>query len=234
MQVPQGVAWNDKGDVARLIVGIAAKGKDHLSLLQRLTEVVMNEALAEQLATTTDKNDILKALNAGEQAPVEQLADYSTTAEARVVDEQGMHARPASLISERAASFSGTDIRIRNDQRTATAKSVASLLSMGASQGDVLIVSAEGPEAEKAVQVLAEMINRITRNNSPLQYLPKRDWDNSGSRFGSVVKAKEKLGFEACVPIEEGLKKTVDWTIKNLPIIEACIGKHAKAMSAYS
>ncbi len=71
-----------------------------------------------------------------------------------------MHARPASLISEHAAKFSGTDIRIRNDQKTATAKSMASLLSMGASHGDVLTISAEGPEAEQVVQVLAEMINQ--------------------------------------------------------------------------
>jgi len=164
VQTPQGVVWNDKGDVARLIVGIAAKGKEHLSLLQRLTTVVMNEALAEQLATTTDKNDIQNALNAEEQtAPEqqpEQQEDYSVVAEAQVVDVEGMHARPASLISEQAAKFSETDIRIRNDQKTATAKSMASLLSMGANHGDVLIVSAEGPDAEQAVQVLAEMINQ--------------------------------------------------------------------------
>ena len=73
VQAPQGVVWNDKGEVARLIVGIAAKGKDHLSLLQRLTKVVMDEAVAEQLATTTDKNDILRALSEKEQtAPVQQ------------------------------------------------------------------------------------------------------------------------------------------------------------------
>ena len=160
VQAPQGVVWNDKGDVSRLIVGIAAKGQDHLSLLQRLTEVVMDEALAERLATTTDKTDILRALNAAEQSKSEQLEDYSVTAEAKVVDALGMHARPASLISEQAATFSETDIRIRNDQRTANAKSMASLLTMGASQGDALIISAEGGEAEQAVQVLAEMINR--------------------------------------------------------------------------
>ncbi len=34
-------------------------------------------ALAEQLATTTDKTDILNALNAAEQKPSEQLEDYS-------------------------------------------------------------------------------------------------------------------------------------------------------------
>jgi len=159
VQAPQGVTWNDKGDVARLIVGIAAKGQDHLSLLQRLTEVVMDETLAEKLATTADKADILTALNGEEQAEAEQLEDYGVSAEAKVVDAQGMHARPASLISEQAAKFSGTDIRIRNDQRTATARSMASLLTMGASQGDALVISAEGPEAEQAVQVLADMIN---------------------------------------------------------------------------
>ena len=164
VQAPQGVVWNTEGDVARLIVGIAATGKDHLSLLQRLTNVVMDEAVAEQLATTTDKNDILHALNAkGQTAPVqqpEQQADYSVVAQAQVVDVEGMHARPASLISEQAAKFSGTDIRIRNDQRTAIAKSMASLLSMGANHGDVLTISAKGPEAEQAVQVLAEMIRQ--------------------------------------------------------------------------
>jgi len=160
VQAPQGVVWNEKGDVSRLIVGIAAKGQDHLSLLQRLTEVVMDEALAERLATTTDKTDILDVLNTAEKTASEQLADYSVTAEAKVADALGMHARPASLISEQAATFSETDIRMRNDQRTANAKSMASLLTMGASQGDALIISAEGTEAEQAVQVLADMINR--------------------------------------------------------------------------
>jgi phosphotransferase system HPr (HPr) family protein len=144
VQAPQGVVWNDKGEVARLIVGIAAKGKDHLSLLQRLTNVVMDEAVAEQLATTTDKNDILRALSEKEQTAPVQLEDYSVVAQASVADVQGMHARPASLISEQAAKFSETDIRIRNDRNTANAKSMASLLSMGANQGDMLSFQRKG------------------------------------------------------------------------------------------
>ena len=181
VQVPLGVVWNDKGDVARLIVGIAAKGKDHLSLLTRLTNVVMDVALAEQLATTTNKNDILTALNVAEQKPSEQLEDYSVALKATVVDAQGMHARPASLISEQAVKFSGTDIRIRNDQRTASAKSMASLLSMGANQGDVLIISAEGPEAEQAIQILAEMINQGLDN--------EEEQDNASYHPLSVITA---------------------------------------------
>jgi len=160
VQAPHGITWNEKGDIVRLIVGIAAKGKDHLALLQRLTTVVMDETLAEQLATTTDKNDILNALNAEAQNAPEQLEDYAVVVQAEVVDAAGMHARPASLISEQAAKFSGTNIRIRNGQKTASAKSMASLLSMGANQGDVLFVSAEGDEAEQAVNTFADMINQ--------------------------------------------------------------------------
>ncbi len=162
VQVPQGVVWDSKGNVARLFVGIAAKGKDHLSLLQRLTNVVMDETLAEKLAATTDKYDILRALNAEGQTQrtSEQQEDFSIVAEARVIDVEGMHARPASLISEQAAKYTGTEIRIRNAQRTANAKSMATLLSMGANHGDVLVISAEGSEAEQAVQILAEMINQ--------------------------------------------------------------------------
>ena len=161
VQVPAGVLWNDKGDIARLIVGIAAKGKDHLSLLQRLTNVVMDKTLTEHLTTTTDKNDILKALNGTvQQQEPEQLDDYAVTATATVVDTQGMHARPASLIAEQAAKYAETKIRIRNDKKTASAKSMASLLSMGASMDDTLIISAEGVEAEQAVQVLAQMIQQ--------------------------------------------------------------------------
>lgn len=160
LQVPQGIVWNDKGDIARLIVGIAAKGTDHLGLLQRLTEVVMDAELAEKLATTTDSADILRALNGSEPTTAEQLDDFPVTAEATVADTQGMHARPASLLAEKAATFGQTEIRIRNHQKTADAKSMAALLTMGACQGDLLIVSAQGSEAEQAVQALAEMINQ--------------------------------------------------------------------------
>ena len=161
VQVPAGVVWNDKGDVVRLIVGIAAKGDDHMDLLQRLTDVVMDEKLAGQLATTANKDDILNALNAeGKVEVIPELEDYAVAAQAEIVDAAGMHARPASLISEKAAGFPQTEIRIRNKKRTANAKSMASLLSMGAVQGDVVVISADGDEAQQAVQILAEMIGR--------------------------------------------------------------------------
>ena len=159
VQVPEGVVWNDNGDVAKLIVGIAAAGSEHLSLLQTLTTVVMDDALALELAQTTDPAAIISALGADLAAEHVREDDFAISAQALVIDEAGMHARPASLIAEHAEQFIGTEIRIRNGERTANAKSMASVLSMGAKKGDQLVVSAQGDAADDAVHSLCELID---------------------------------------------------------------------------
>ncbi len=73
---------------------------------------------------------------------------------------------------------------------------------------------------------LAALINELARNPAPIDVRPARDWDHSGCRFGSTVKAREALGFQARVGLREGLEKTIDWTRRNLPRIEACIRRH--------
>ncbi|MBN2528938.1 MAG: phosphoenolpyruvate--protein phosphotransferase [Deltaproteobacteria bacterium] len=192
VQVQGGIIWNDKGDTVQLVVGIAAKGNDHLSLLQRLTAVVMDAPLVKTLVETTDKADILNVLNDGTaDAPSMPQDDYPVARTATVVDKEGMHARPASLISERAAEFSKADIRIRNGEKTANARSMASLLNMGAKKGDTLVVSANGDEAEKAVRILAEMISQGLDNDEddanasyrPLTVLAALPDVNCGLRF---------------------------------------------------
>ncbi|GAB1620492.1 phosphoenolpyruvate--protein phosphotransferase [Agarivorans albus] len=158
VQIPEGISWNDNGDSVKLVVGIAAKGEDHLSLLQTLTTVVMDETLSAQLASTEDKFDIINALGAGASAEAVVEDDFAISQSALIVDEAGMHARPASLLSEQAASFANTQIRIRNGEQSANAKSMAALLAMGAKLGDSVVVSAEGEQAEQAVQLLSDMI----------------------------------------------------------------------------
>ena len=85
---------------------------------------------------------------------------------------------------------------------------------------------------ETTIRELAEQINALTGNASPVQLLPRRDWDNSGKRFGSTEKAKHQLGFEARVALEDGLARTVAWTRDNLSLIEHCMQKHAAKMAA--
>ncbi|MCE5279258.1 MAG: NAD-dependent epimerase/dehydratase family protein [Planctomycetaceae bacterium] len=84
---------------------------------------------------------------------------------------------------------------------------------------------------ETSILDLANSINRLTENPTPIDYKPPRDWDRSGKRYGSTEKARLQLGFEATVQLEEGLKRTVEWTRANLPLIDKCINKHRKHMA---
>jgi nucleoside-diphosphate-sugar epimerase len=83
---------------------------------------------------------------------------------------------------------------------------------------------------QTSILELANLINNVTGNTGGIEFLPKRSWDNSGKRFGSIKKAQAELGFKTTVNIEDGLKETIIWTKDNLSIIEACIKKHSKYM----
>jgi nucleoside-diphosphate-sugar epimerase len=84
---------------------------------------------------------------------------------------------------------------------------------------------------ETTILELAESINRLTGNPTPIQLAPKRDWDRSGKRYGSTDIARSALGFEAKVGLEEGLKRTIAWTREHIPMIDACIAKHQRYMA---
>lgn len=77
-----------------------------------------------------------------------------------------------------------------------------------------------------SIKNIAQMINRFTDNEVPPHNVPKRKWDRSGNRFGSTEKAKEELGFTAQTSLEEGLKRTVEWTKRHMGFIEKTIRKH--------
>jgi nucleoside-diphosphate-sugar epimerase len=79
---------------------------------------------------------------------------------------------------------------------------------------------------ETSIRELADIINELTENVTPAHIGPTRDWDRSGRRFGSTVKAKRQLQFEVSVDIREGLRRTIEWTRENLPLIESCIQQH--------
>ena len=83
---------------------------------------------------------------------------------------------------------------------------------------------------ETTIRELAETINRLTGNGTPVDLKPARDWDRSGRRFGDPAKAKAKLGFEAEVQIEEGLSRTVAWTRDHLDDIRRCMAQHRSQM----
>ena len=79
---------------------------------------------------------------------------------------------------------------------------------------------------ETTIKDLAELINKLTDNSSPVKYLPGRDWDRSGRRVGCTEKSRAQLGFQAKTTLHDGLKKTLKWTKTHLDFIEKTIRKH--------
>lgn len=79
---------------------------------------------------------------------------------------------------------------------------------------------------ETAIADLAQLINQITGNSTPVDLLPARDWDRSVRRFGATEKSRDKLDFKAILTVEHGLRKTVDWTLSNRALIQRSIACH--------
>ena len=70
----------------------------------------------------------------------------------------GLHARPASLFVQTAKRHK-CDIRVAYDGRSANAKSILSVLTLGASKGAELTISAEGEDADAALAALHGLIS---------------------------------------------------------------------------
>lgn len=71
--------------------------------------------------------------------------------------EAGLHARPAALFVKTAGRFDA-DLRISHDDREVNAKSLLQVLTLGADQGAVVTIHAEGADAPQALEALRELI----------------------------------------------------------------------------
>ena len=87
---------------------------------------------------------------------------------------------------------------------------------------------------ETTIKELAETINSLADNSMPMNIQPARDWDNSGRRFGSTEKSQREIGFVAEVSIDEGLRRTVEWTKRNIEVIAGTMAKHDADMATIS
>ena len=54
---------------------------------------------------------------------------------------------------------------------------------------------------ETTIRELAELINELTDNPTPIALTPARDSDHSGQRYGDPDKSRREIGFEATVPL---------------------------------
>ena len=84
------------------------------------------------------------------------MSESKSTRAVVVANAQGLHARPASLIMKLANQFE-SKIELIKDNQSVDGKSIIEILTLGAAPGTNLIIVATGPDAEAALDALAEL-----------------------------------------------------------------------------
>jgi phosphotransferase system HPr (HPr) family protein len=69
----------------------------------------------------------------------------------------GLHARPAALFVQTANKYRSA-IKVQHGEREVNAKSIMGVLTLGASQGAVVTIRAEGEDATQALDGLQELV----------------------------------------------------------------------------
>jgi phosphocarrier protein len=74
-----------------------------------------------------------------------------------VLNQVGLHARPATFLIQKANEFK-CSIWIEKGDRKVNAKSLLGVLSLGIAKGTAIDVIADGPDEEEAVNTLCDLI----------------------------------------------------------------------------
>ena len=78
--------------------------------------------------------------------------------EITIINRLGLHARPAANFV-RIASGYRSEIWVEKDGENINGKSIMGLMMLAAGQGSKLLVQCEGPDADKAMEELEDLIN---------------------------------------------------------------------------
>ncbi|MEE8476939.1 MAG: HPr family phosphocarrier protein [Gemmatimonadales bacterium] len=79
--------------------------------------------------------------------------------ETTIVNELGLHARPAAELVKVANQFDA-HIEIVKDGLSVNAKSIMGVMMLAAETGSTVMFRADGPDAEAAVEALAKLVQK--------------------------------------------------------------------------
>jgi len=75
----------------------------------------------------------------------------------KVVNRQGLHLRAAALLADVARRFQAKVELAMRDRRRATSTDVLQTVAMGAAEGEELLLVATGPDAQAALEAVAQL-----------------------------------------------------------------------------
>lgn len=84
------------------------------------------------------------------------MGKKSATRRVTITNPTGLHARP-SLAIVNTVKQHRSKVTVRKDDQVVNAGDILQLLTLGATQGTELVLSAKGPDAEQVLAALAEL-----------------------------------------------------------------------------
>ncbi len=81
------------------------------------------------------------------------------TKELTLLNKYGMHVRPAGLFAKTASRFDA-EVEVEKDGNTVSGKSIMALMTLEATCGTVLKVTATGPQAAEVLAELEALVDR--------------------------------------------------------------------------
>ena len=74
-----------------------------------------------------------------------------------IIDEVGLHARPATILVDTAGKFAA-DITLEYNGRSVNLKSIMGVMSLGVPHNSEIVISAEGEDAGEALTALEKTL----------------------------------------------------------------------------
>lgn len=156
---PQGINW-DQANTAYLIVGIAARDREHLDILRQLTHALGDQRMPAALIAADTPQAVLNLLTGGNN-----VASDNARAPVRRFDEEaiftlpnlhGLHARPGAILVNTVRQWQA-DITVENldtQSPIVDAKNLMRIVSLSARQGHRLHFMASGIDASLALKAI--------------------------------------------------------------------------------
>ncbi|WMY73871.1 HPr family phosphocarrier protein [Buttiauxella selenatireducens] len=155
-----GVEWGE-GNIAHVVMAIAARSNEHLDILRQLTHALSDDSVPAAIEKATTPTDILVILNGQHLAEDKEDATGEGEQATFVVhNPHGLHARPSAVLVKTIKQFE-CQITVENldaDSRTVDAKNLMRVVSLGVKSGHRLRFKTCGPDAHQALEAIGEAI----------------------------------------------------------------------------
>jgi phosphocarrier protein HPr len=86
------------------------------------------------------------------------MSECSVRKEVKIVNPQGLHARPSSLIVRTASRFKSS-FTLSVEDRTANGRSIMEVMMLASPMGTQIVLEAEGEDAAELVHAVAALID---------------------------------------------------------------------------